>query len=137
MPACAPLNSTVRWLVPNWEAIWIIGGGAVALCVILSALVIGIRRHRRKGRADTEGAMPRPGIVLYGLMTLALFVGFAVLPSTRFGRFGGFAFLAYAGLLVVVFTLIAAVLERKGLRFTPKPIAESPPNKSLERAREG
>ena len=121
--------------MPNWEAVWIIGGGAVALCVILSAAVIGIRRHRRMGRAATEGAIPRAGLVLYGFMVLALFVGFAVLLSTRFGRFGGFALVAYIVLLVVVFTLIAAVLERKGVRVTPKPIAAPPPNKSLERTR--
>ncbi len=122
--------------MPNWEAVGIIGGGALILCVILSAAVIGIRRLRVK-TASTEGVMPRAGLVLYGIMALALVVGFAILPSTGFDRFGGLAFLAYAVLLAAIFALIASVLERRGVRVTPKPIAAPPPNNSLERTREG
>lgn len=120
----------------NWEAVWIIGGGAVALCVILSAAAIGIRRRRLRGRASTDGVLPRAALILYGLMVLALVVGFAVLLSTRFGRLGGIGLVMYCIVLVVVTILIAKALERRGVRFTPERERTSPPNTSLERNRE-
>ena len=119
--------------MPNWEAVAIIGGGAVVLVVILSATVIGIRRYRRKGRVPAGGSMPRAGIVLYGTMTLALLSGFVVLPSTRLARYGAFSLVVYSVLVVALFTLIAGALERRGIKVSPKPVEDTPPGTALER----
>jgi uncharacterized Tic20 family protein len=102
----------------NVEAIFVIGGAAVLLLLILGPLAVWIARRSRP--TVSEGA----ALTRIGMLVMTVFVVLLVLGAVLAQLFAGagrllFA-ICYLLALIVSFTVIARLLEKRGL-----PIAEA------------
>ena len=122
----------------NWEAIALIGGASILLCLALSFVVIALRRQRSSQDGPLDAPVPAAGLVLHSLQVLAMIAGiflFKFVPETPFG-WARLLFLAvyYYG-LIVIFALVSDFLEKRGIRVVAFKREGPPPNTSLERTR--
>jgi hypothetical protein len=125
--------------VVNWEAITLIGGASILLCLALSFVVIALRRHRSPQDGPLDASVPTAGLVLHSFQVLAMISGiflYKLVPETSFG-WARLLFLAvyYYG-LIVIFALVSDFLEKRGIKVVATKREGPPPNKSLERTRE-
>jgi hypothetical protein len=117
-----------------------IGGTAVILCVILAVVVIAVRREKSPQDGPLDVPMPAAVLVLHSLQVVAMLAGVilvAFVPASSFGWKRLIFCLIYFGGTFLVTALIGTFLEARGVKVTATKVEGSPPNKSLERTREG
>jgi quinol-cytochrome oxidoreductase complex cytochrome b subunit len=97
----------------NVEVIFVIGGGAVLLLLILGPLAVWIARRARP--TVSQG----PALTRSGVLVMTVFVVLLVLGAILAQLFAGVERLLFAVCyllaLIVAFTAIARLLEKRGL----------------------
>jgi hypothetical protein len=124
--------------VVNWEAVTMIGGAAVLLCIVLAVVVISVRRERSPQDGPLDVPMPATGLVLHSLQVVAMLAG-VILAAFAFDSGWKrllFCLIYFPGTFLAT-ALVGNFLERRGVKVVGTNSEGSPPNKSLERTREG
>ena len=122
----------------NWEAITMIGGASVVLCLILSIVVISIRRRKAPREGPLEAVVLPAGVAIASLQVVAMLAGMILVrfvPETSFG-WGRVVFcLVYFSGTFAGIVLLDGFLEKRGVKIRAVKSSDSPPNKSLEPTR--
>lgn len=118
----------------NWEAVAVIGGGAILLLLVLAPLAVWLSRLRSDPNRPPEASLTVTGALVIGGMVLAMIFGMVfreglLLDVPEWSR----SILTGAYLVGVVLLAlgVGAALQRLGYPFSRPPLGRSPPNKSL------
>ena len=124
----------------NWGAVAGFTVASVLLCALLAAIVIGVRRRKPVRTGPLEVEVPKAGLVVHSLQVAAMLAGvfiYALVPETPFGWARWlFCFLYFPGVFGLT-VLIFHLLQKRGVKVADAHVDSAPPNKSLERPREG
>jgi uncharacterized SAM-binding protein YcdF (DUF218 family) len=123
----------------NWEAVLMIGGAAIFVALLLSALVVGVRRKVSSQDTPLDESLPKAAILLYSGQTLLLLAGlmlYGLIPQSTDGWLRAIYVVAYLAGVIFGTAAVGRLLEKRGVRLTARKADIQAPDTSTERARE-